>query len=75
MGILINFFLMLTFTALIVRCFTGADLFVGTLLFVIVTTMARIKNVAAVKLYPAASLVVLARPLNLCGDGLLLGRP
>ena len=66
---------MLTFTAFVVRCFTGADLYVGTLLAVIVTTMAGIKNVAALKFYLAVSLVVLAMPLDHRGDRVLLGRP
>ena len=74
-GILINFFLMTTTTAFIVGCFKRLGLYVGTLLTVIVTTMAGIKNVAALKFYPAASAVVLATWRDLEVDGVLRGRP
>ena len=65
---------MFAFIAFVMSCLRGFGLFVGTLIGVIVTTMAGIKNVAALKFYPAASLVVIAKP-QVHGDGVLLGRP
>ena len=66
---------MMTKIAFVVGCVTRLGLFVGTAITVIVTTMAGIKNVAAIKFYLAVSLVVLTKPHGLAGDGLLLGRP
>ena len=75
LGILSNFSLMIACSAFIVNCCRGEGLIVGILLAVVVTVLAGVKNVAALKFYQAASLVVMTRPLFLQGDGVLLGRP
>ena len=66
---------MMTKSAFKVGCISCLDLVVGTLFTRIVTTMAGIINVAALKFYPALSLVVLATEIALAGDGVLLGGP
>ena len=66
---------MMTIIAFIVGCLKHLGFRVGTLITVIVTTMTGIKKVAALKFYPAVSLVVFAKPQVLRGDGALYGRP
>ena len=66
---------MMTITAFIVGCLKHLGFRVGTLITIIVTTMAGMKKVAALKFYPAVSLVVLAKPQVLRGDGVLHGWP
>ena len=65
----------MTITAFIVGCLERLDFRVGALITVIVTTMAVIKRVAALKFYLAVSLVMLAKLQVLRGDGALPGRP
>ena len=66
---------MMTKSAFIVGCISCLGLVVGTLFTRIVTTMAGIINVAALKFYLALSLEVVATKIARAVDGVLLGGP